>query len=137
LRWINLWIYQRGISKLISLSEGGIKLVYYPLVLLGCVMVILAWAVRLKDYRKLWFVPVLVVVLFLASGFLTFASSPVYQWAEYGYNGKGEVVIFYECASPTWWDRWMGSSEWQDWIVWKESVWGTSDPQGATFIPPP
>jgi len=41
---------------------------------------------------------------------------PVVRWAEYHYSDTG--VTIYECASPSYWEKWINSTIWQEWKVW-------------------
>ena len=54
------------------------------------------------------------VVLFII-GHLVLAGTqmPVYRWGDIEYGDNGSVTM-YECSSPSYWDKWTNSPEWQE-----------------------
>jgi hypothetical protein len=75
-----------------------------------------------KSIKK-WLVVTVILsaMLFLVFHLVPFLNSPVYRWADYYYDERGDFY-FYECASPTWWDKIINSSEWQKWEEWEKSI---------------
>lgn len=42
------------------------------------------------------------------------ALTPVHQWGSVGYDDEGEIIAFYEHASPNYWNKWTNSLAWQE-----------------------